>query len=132
MTTGNKIKHFRLLKGLSQEKMAELLNITPKAYGNIERNITDVNISRLEQIAKVLEVSLPKLLDFDVQKIVQEVNGDINGDNSQNINMYNSDKDLAHALDKSQQEVSFLKEKIQFLENETNNLKELLLIIKAK
>ncbi len=71
MTTGNKIKHFRLLKGFSQEKMAELLNIAPKSYGNIERDITDANISRLLQIADVLEVSLPKLLDFDASKMVQ-------------------------------------------------------------
>ena len=127
MTTGNKIKHFRLLKGFSQEKMAELLDITPKSYGNIERDITDANISRLLQIAEVLEVSLPKLLDFDVSKITQ-VNGDVSGDNSSHNyqpTIYNSDKDLAHALEKSQQEVSFLKEKNTFLEKEIENLKEI-------
>jgi transcriptional regulator with XRE-family HTH domain len=64
MDTGNKIKYFRLLKGFSQEKMAELLGIAPKSYGNIERNITDVNLSRLQQIANVLEVSLPIIVRF--------------------------------------------------------------------
>jgi transcriptional regulator with XRE-family HTH domain len=107
--------------------MAELLDITPKSYGNIERDITDANISRLLQIAEVLEVSLPKLLDFDVSKITQ-VNGDVSGDNSSHNyqpTIYNSDKDLAHALEKSQQEVSFLKEKNSFLEKEIENLKEI-------
>jgi transcriptional regulator with XRE-family HTH domain len=103
MDTGNKIKHFRLLKGFSQEKMAELLGIAPKSYGNIERNITDVNLSRLQQIADTLEVSLPRLLDFDEKNIIQgnnNLNHSLN--HSPNSTIYTSDQMLA-------QENQFLK-----------------------
>jgi transcriptional regulator with XRE-family HTH domain len=54
MTIGEKIRHFRELKNYSQENMAEMLQISVKAYARIERNQTDVSISRLNQIANVL------------------------------------------------------------------------------
>ncbi len=46
--------------------------------------------------------------------------------------MYNSDKDLAHALEKSQQENSFLKEKITSLQTKIENLKEINSFLKEK
>lgn len=132
MDTGNKIKHFRLLKGFSQEKMAELLGIAPKSYGNIERNITDINFSRLQQIANVLEVSLPKLLDFDEKNIIHGNNNSLNNPlNSPNSNIY-SDQSLAHQLDTARQEISFLKKENTLLASENGNLKEIIALMKEK
>ena len=73
MNIGTQIKHFRLLKGISQEKLAELLEISPKAYGNIERNITDVNFSRLEQIATVLGINVAKLFNTNQNNLDTEI-----------------------------------------------------------
>ena len=58
MTLGEKTKTFRAAKGYSQENMAKLLNISSTAYAKIERGETDVNFSRLEQIAKAFEVKV--------------------------------------------------------------------------
>ncbi len=52
----------RLRRGLSQENMADLLNLSTTAYGDIERGKTDLTVSRLLQIADVLEVSSADLL----------------------------------------------------------------------
>jgi len=64
-TLGEKIRYFRKLKGLSLEDLANDLEISLTAYSKIERNITDVNISRLTQIAKTLNITLIELLAAD-------------------------------------------------------------------
>ena len=57
-----KIRLQRLQQGLSQENMADLLNLSTTAYGDIERGKTDLTLSRLSQIAQVLGVSPLALL----------------------------------------------------------------------
>lgn len=130
---GNKIKHFRLLKGFSQEKMSELLEISAKAYGNIERNITDVNLSRLEQIANVLGISLPKLFDFEEKNIINgNGNNNINNIQGSVIQTPESEQAKNHALEKSEQENTFLKEKITLLEKRIADLETMNEIFKNK
>lgn len=51
-----------MLKGWSQEEFAHKLSMSIPAVSKIERDITDVQFSRLKQIAKVLDVSLPELV----------------------------------------------------------------------
>ena len=48
MHIGEKIRFFRERKGLSQAKMAEILEMLVQGYGNIERGDTDISYSRLE------------------------------------------------------------------------------------
>jgi transcriptional regulator with XRE-family HTH domain len=57
-----KIRLQRLQRGLSQENMADLLNLSTTAYGDIERGKTDLTLSRLSQIATVLNLSPVDLL----------------------------------------------------------------------
>ncbi len=69
MNTGEKIRQIRLIKGFSQENMADMLHISTTAYGDIERNKTELTISRATEIAKVLEVNLVDLLDIGVHYV---------------------------------------------------------------
>jgi len=62
---GNKIRVLREVRGFSQEYMADQVGISQAAYSKIERNETEVTLTRLDQISKVLEVSLIDLLSFD-------------------------------------------------------------------
>lgn len=66
MKIGEKIRAIRLLKGLSQENMADLINIKVLAYGDIERGKTDIRFSRLEQISSVLEVTICDIIHFNL------------------------------------------------------------------
>lgn len=79
MHTGEKIRVVRLLKGYSQENMAEMLNISRLAYGEIERGKTDVSDSRLQQIAEVLGVAPADILSFGekVNNFFDQCNGAI-------------------------------------------------------
>jgi transcriptional regulator with XRE-family HTH domain len=60
-----KIRQIRIQKGLSQENMADMLGLSTTAYGDIERGRTELSVSRLENVAKLLDVPLPELLGFD-------------------------------------------------------------------
>ncbi len=60
-----KIRFLRHQKGWSQEDVAKRLHISIPAFSKIETGITDVNVSRLRQLAKVFEMSLINLLTSD-------------------------------------------------------------------
>jgi hypothetical protein len=62
---------------------------------------------------------------------VTQINGN-NSNNSNHLNIYSSPEALTHALEKSQQENVFLKEKNSLLESEVVNLKEIIMLLKEK
>ena len=63
------IRQIRLQKGYSQENLADMLGISTTAYGDIERNKTELTISRATEIAKVLGVGIIDLLDIELHSI---------------------------------------------------------------
>jgi transcriptional regulator with XRE-family HTH domain len=56
-TLTHQIRLLRNKRGWSQEVIAKLLDISIPAYSKIEAGITDINLSRLEQIAAVFNLS---------------------------------------------------------------------------
>ncbi len=60
---GEQIRKQRLSLGLSQAAFAKLLKISAAAYCKIENGQTDLNISRLMQICKVLKILPSQLFD---------------------------------------------------------------------
>jgi len=61
-TIGDRIRQHRVLLGLSQADAARLLQISTPAFCKIETGQTDLNVSRLIQIAKAFKVSANYLL----------------------------------------------------------------------
>jgi len=61
-TPGKNIKTLRQQKGWSQSKAAEQLGISIPAFSKIETGITDMNISRAQQIADLFEVSIMTII----------------------------------------------------------------------
>jgi len=59
---GKKIKTFRQMKGWSQAEIAEMLRISVPAFSKIETGSTDINLSRLIDIANVFGVSLSEMV----------------------------------------------------------------------
>ncbi|WP_149242209.1 helix-turn-helix domain-containing protein [Dyadobacter sp. 32] len=60
-----RIRQFRLQKGLSQENMADMLGLSTTAYGDLERGRTELSVSRSETIAKLLDIPLTELLGLE-------------------------------------------------------------------
>lgn len=74
---GKKIRLLRHQKGWSQEDVAKKLDISIPAFSKIETGITDINLSRLEQISILFEMTVVQLLTFNDdeqdQKIINEL-----------------------------------------------------------
>lgn len=60
-----RIRLLRVQHGLSQQNMADELNLTVAAYSNIERGVTDINITRLTQISHLLGTTPSAMLSED-------------------------------------------------------------------
>ena len=70
-----RIKLLREAKGLSQADIAANLEIASQNYWKIEKGKTELTVSRLEQIARILGVSVIELLTGEAQKVedIEEV-----------------------------------------------------------
>ena len=74
---GKNIRQLRQKNGWSQGEVAKRLNISIPAFSKIETGVTDINFSRLDQIARLFDISplevislgYLKLEDVDYQKI---------------------------------------------------------------
>jgi transcriptional regulator with XRE-family HTH domain len=70
-TIGKNIRTFRHQHGWSQEDVANRLGISIPAFSKIETGVTDINLSRLEQIANIYEIDVVQLLAMDAEEVEQ-------------------------------------------------------------
>jgi len=75
---GKKIRLLRHQKGWSQEDVAKRLDISIPAFSKIETGITDVNLSRLNQISKLFGLTLVQLLSTSDSEEDKQVQDEIN------------------------------------------------------
>ncbi len=110
MSIGKKIKQLRELRNLTQAYMANELNMSLGGYGKIERDETDITISRLNQIAEILETDLSTILNFDSNQV---------------FNLYNNKVANANGVVQNQQIVgdSELKDLFSNINTELNSLR---------
>lgn len=64
----NRIKALRESRNLSQAKLAELLHFNQTAVSQWERGTTSPSIEALKKIARLFNVSIDYLVEFDVYK----------------------------------------------------------------
>lgn len=70
----------RLYKGLSQENVATELGLTNAAYSNIERGVTDITVTRLFQISRILDKDPVDLLGLEnLANVAEDGNSYKNG-----------------------------------------------------
>ena len=60
---GSRIKEFRINKGLKQNEMAKLLNISVSTYSNYENNYREPKLDLIHKICDILNITLDELLD---------------------------------------------------------------------
>ncbi|CUS03860.2 Subunit S of type I restriction-modification system [Candidatus Promineifilum breve] len=58
---GANIRHLRLTKGLSQERLAELTGLHRTYIGGVERGERNISLLNLARLAHALEASLSEL-----------------------------------------------------------------------
>ena len=109
-TLGKKIRLLRHQKSWSQEDVAKQLEISIPAFSKIETGITDVNLSRLEQISKLFEMSVVQLLTFNDQEGLESYNTEV--------------ENLSQKLHEREVELIDLQKKMIELYEEPRNLKK--------
>ncbi|WP_366186495.1 helix-turn-helix transcriptional regulator [Flavobacterium ovatum] len=62
---GNKIRKIRELKGLTQDYMANQLEMSQRAYSKIENNDIKLDWNRIESISKILDIEPIDLVSFE-------------------------------------------------------------------
>jgi len=61
---GKNIRKYRLAKGLSQEKLSEMLDVNSKFIGHVERVERYISLQKLIRLSQILTVPLNFLFDF--------------------------------------------------------------------
>lgn len=79
---GNKIKNYRKIACLSQEKLAELVNVSTNTISSLERGLTFIKYDTLKKICRVLNINEVDLFDFPMSNkryssIIDEINNEI-------------------------------------------------------
>jgi transcriptional regulator with XRE-family HTH domain len=125
MKIGDKIKRIRDIKGLKQEDIAALLKITPQAYSKVERNETKLDTDRLEEIAKIFNMTVDEIQQFDDKNLflnnLQECKDSLTINNINNF--YTNDQAMFDTMIAQQKEViEMLKDELQFLRSQLNHL----------
>jgi transcriptional regulator with XRE-family HTH domain len=72
-SVGKNIRTLRHQHGWSQEDIANRLGISIPAFSKIETGVTDINLSRLEQIAGIYEVNVINLLSLEAEEAEPQV-----------------------------------------------------------
>ncbi|MFN8438990.1 MAG: helix-turn-helix transcriptional regulator [Cytophagales bacterium] len=81
MKIGQRIRKIRELRGYKQDAMAERLNMSQANYSKLENEDADMPFSRLEEIAKVLEVTVEEIVCFDKKAFFNNKNSTYNTNN---------------------------------------------------
>ena len=130
METHEKIRVLRELNQWTQEEMAEKLEMSAGGYAKIERGDSQLNLSRLEQIAKIFNINVLELVQNDKGFTVQ-INDIVNQDNGTNqISVYSSPNEVE--IEKLKMIIKHKDELLQQKINENKLLRDMLELIKQK
>jgi transcriptional regulator with XRE-family HTH domain len=104
------IKKFRELKNITREQIADELELSASGYSKIERGEIELSVTRLFQIANILDIEVSKIMNFDVTTIFNishnsGMNGQVTVDN------YTNSKD------------EYLEKYVKLLEQENEKMK---------
>ncbi len=69
-----KIRQIRELKNITQEFIAQELDLSTRAYSKIENGETQLTINRLNEISTILGVDPIEILGFDEKQIFNQCN----------------------------------------------------------
>lgn len=84
MTFGEKLQYLRKTKGMSQEQLASIINVSRQAVSKWELNDSLPDVENILQLSKLFEVSIDYLLKDDVESedSVKIIEKDTNNQNT--------------------------------------------------
>ncbi|MDR1544026.1 MAG: helix-turn-helix domain-containing protein [Prevotellaceae bacterium] len=100
---GLKIRKLREERGISQEFIADKLEISQSSYGRLEKSDSRLTVPRLLEISEVLNVSVSVLFGEKATQIINENKGD------------NAQANIGTLIQQDKEYIASLKEEIAFL-----------------
>ncbi len=139
MPIHEKIRLLRQVKGLTQEEVADKLNLSVNGYGKIERGDCDINLTRLEQIANVFDVEAIELLGtvdknvFNLTCTSSCTNYSTNNMDTQNNHHYSTTEasELQSELEKQQLMIQLKDKEIELRDEKIRHLTEVVELLRA-
>lgn len=104
---GENIRLIRLKKGLSQQNIADDLEITVSSYSKMERGEIDLKYSRIVQIANALKVSVFEIIGSDEKNGVHDPLKEYGTPSTESI--YTTLEFLLQKVNSLEKEISLLK-----------------------
>lgn len=110
---GQQLQLLRLEKNLTQEQMSEKLNLSTSAYCKIEYGETDLTLTRLDKIAKVLGISALSLFSHIDKSMNPDTDNSCKNSNNDSTDDLNDLRELIKANTKI---IDLLSKRIDLLE----------------
>ncbi len=129
MRTHEKLRVIRTFRGWSQDEMAEKLGYSVNGYAKIERGETQIKADKLETIAEAIGVDFKQLLDLNEKNVFNIID---NCSSQYHGNIYLTETQCAHELEKSQLLLKEREKEIGYLKEENIRLKEIIALMKNK
>ncbi|MCX7111565.1 MAG: helix-turn-helix transcriptional regulator [Proteobacteria bacterium] len=132
MPIHEKIRLLRQVKGLTQEEVADKLNLSVNGYGKIERGNCDINLHRLEQIAEVFGVEVVELLGTVDRNIFNlSCTNNMDTQNNHNYSTF-ANSELQSEIEKQQLIIQLKDKEIELRDEKIRHLTEVVELLKAK
>ena len=112
---GQQLQLLRLENNLTQEQMSEKLNLSTSAYCKIEYGETDLTLTRLNKIAKILGVSALSLFRHIDKSMNSDAEDNSCKNNSNNDSTYDLN-DLRELIKANTRIIDLLSKRIDLLE----------------
>lgn len=126
MEVSEVIRTMREVNHLTQEDMAEKLNISVNGYSKIERGITKLSLEKLEQIANIFNINVSDLYSAKEKGFFC-----LFSENSQNNSTYYANNsDIVFENEKLKLQLEHQAEMIKKLNDENLALKEIIALLK--
>ena len=112
---GANIERLRQVKKKTTKQMAAQLGITEVAYRNLERGIAEISLTKIFQIAEVLELSYTQILDIEGSLVVN-YNKECSGNNivakMNDLHYTQVDEGFKAAIEQYKKENEFLRQQL--------------------
>lgn len=103
---GQRIKKLREEKGITQETMAQQLDVTQSNYGRLEKDDRRLNVVKLLKIVRILNVNISYIFNEVINEVKEE----------EIASFSNTNKEVYDILVESlRAEIQHLKDEISFL-----------------
>jgi transcriptional regulator with XRE-family HTH domain len=109
------IKTIRETKNYSEEYMADKMGISQSTYNRKENGEGDFTLTELINVAGVLEVSVSKIIELDLARIITQTNNDTATGNHIIENQTVTNQGYQLAAEQFKEENTFLKQQVKDL-----------------